>query len=155
MKIGIAIALATIGLAGCKSDEGIVLCLDPAQGGPDEVSGVFVAFLEDPDGPICSSWVHEGPLALPECFAARPGDRFGYAMAVKVHWAEEGCWREMVVPFQKDRVVEASSRLPACPADPGSGCNCVGDCTECLPEPPAVFDDTAMIMETEPCQPGE
>lgn len=149
MSARTVIALLTLALVACtEEEEGIVLCLE----GQDQVHDVLVAFLESPGGPICRPWMGQGPFPLPECFAASPGDRYGHAMAVKVHWGN-GCWSEFVVPFRKGRVVERHETIPGCDClvDCG-GCNCVGSCQVCSPEGPRVFDD-ALEVTDDACAP--
>ena len=149
MTARIAIALATLALVGCtESDEGIVLCLE---GETPIIFDVSVAFLEGPEGPICEPWRHPEPIEMPTCFAANPGDQYGHAMAVKVHWGDM-CWKEIVVPFEPGEVVEVDEFLPPCPCDGGDcACRC-DDWCGCGDEPPQVFED-AMGHGPELCQP--
>lgn len=112
--------------ASCADEPGIVLCVDAdgLQDG-DDVE-LIVGFAASATGPSCQP-VRRAAGPLPYCVAATPGDRYGHAMALGAVWRrgnEEIGRREVVVPFDPDRIVEGDVTLGACctPSDADHEC---------------------------------
>ena len=107
---------------GCGSeDSGIVMCFEGTDGVTQ--ADVTVTFLAAEGGPACQL-EPIGTVDLPDCVAARRGRVYDFAMAAEAVWGplDAPSRREILLPFRKGTVIEATVLLAHCACGRGEQC---------------------------------